>query len=201
MVVMHSQDPQRWFREGPKEGAQYFEPAATRTSDGKFINADTLMMDEYCLKCHADVYDDHFHSSHKFSSFNNPAYLFSVRETRKVSKERDSDVKASRWCAGCHDPVPFLSGAFDDPNFDDVNHPTANAGITCTVCHAMTAIHGTIGNGGYTLEEPARYPFAKSKEPILQWMSNQLVKAKPTSKDVHHRTFLGHAEFCTTCTR
>jgi len=200
MVFMHSQDPQRWFREGPKEGAQYFEPASTRTADGKFINAETLMMDEYCMKCHADVYNDHFHSSHKFSSFNNPAYLFSVRETRKVSKERDGTVQASRWCAGCHDPVPFLSGAFDDPNFDDVNHATAHAGITCTVCHAVTALHGTIGNGGYTLEEPAHYPFAKSKDPILQWMNNQLVKAKP---DFHKQTFLKPfhktAEFCATC--
>jgi len=200
MVAMHSQDPQRWFREGPKEGAQYFEPASTRTADGKFINAETLMMDEYCMKCHADVYNDHFHSSHKFSSFNNPAYLFSVRETRKVSKERDGNVKASRWCAGCHDPVPFLSGAFDDDKFDDVNHATAHAGITCTVCHAVTALHGTIGNGGYTLEEPAHYPFAKSKDPILQWMNNQLVKAKP---DFHKQTFLKPfhktAEFCATC--
>ena len=55
MVAMHAQDPQRWFREGPKEGAKYFEPAATRTADGKFINADTLMMDEYCKKCHEDI--------------------------------------------------------------------------------------------------------------------------------------------------
>jgi hypothetical protein len=200
MVAMHAQDPQRWFREGPKEGAKYFEPAATRTADGKFINADTMMMDTYCMKCHADVYDDHFHSSHKFSSFNNPAYLFSVKETRKVAKERDGDVKASRWCAGCHDPVPFLSGAFDDPDYDVVNHPTAHAGITCTVCHAITSLHGTVGNGGYTIEEPAHYPFAKSQEPILQWMNNQLVKAKP---DFHKQTFLKPfhktAEFCATC--
>jgi tetratricopeptide (TPR) repeat protein len=200
MVAMHAQDPQRWFREGPKEGATYFEPAATRTADGKFINADTLMMDTYCLKCHADVYDDHFHSSHKFSSFNNPAYLFSVRETRKVAKERDGNVKASRWCAGCHDPVPFLSGAFDDPNFDDVSHPTAHAGITCTVCHAMTSLHATVGNGGYTLEEPAHYPLAKSKNPLFQWINNQIVKAKP---DFHKQTFLKPfhktAEFCATC--
>lgn len=200
MVVMHSQDPQRWFREGPKEGAKYFEPAATRTADGKFINADTLMMDAYCTKCHGDVANDHFHSAHKFSSFNNPAYLFSVRETRKVAKDRDGDVKASRWCAGCHDPVPFLSGAFDDPNFDDVNHKTAHAGITCTVCHAMTALHGTVGNGGYTLEEPAHYPFAKSENPLLQWANQQLVKAKP---DFHKQTFLKPfhktAEFCATC--
>ena len=200
MVIMHAQDPQRWFREGPKEGAKYFEPAATRTADGKFINADTLMMDAYCVKCHADVADDHFHSAHKFSSFNNPAYLFSVRETRKVGMERDGSVKASRWCAGCHDPVPFLSGAMDNPKFDDVNHATAHAGITCTVCHAMTAIHGTLGNGGYTLEEPAHYPFAKSSNPLLQWANNQLVKAKP---DFHKQTFLKPfhktAEFCATC--
>lgn len=200
MVVMHAQDPQRWFREGPKEGAKYFEPASTRTADGKFINADTMMMDEYCMKCHLDIYDDHFHSSHKFSSFNNPAYLFSVKETRKVAKERDGNVQASRWCAGCHDPVPFLSGAFDDPDYDVVNHPTAHAGITCTVCHAITALHGTVGNGGYTLEEPAHYPFAKSSNSALQWMNNQMVKAKP---DFHKRTFLKPfhktAEFCAAC--
>jgi hypothetical protein len=200
MVAMHAQDPQRWFREGPKEGATYFDPAATRTADGKFINADTLMMDEYCMRCHQDIYNDHFHSSHKFSSFNNPAYLFSVRESRRVAKDRDGDVKATRWCAGCHDPVPFLSGAFDDPNFDDVNHPTAHAGITCTVCHAVTAVHGTLGNGGYTLEEPPHYPFAKSTNTLLQWLNNQLVKAKP---DFHKQTFLKPfhktAEFCAAC--
>ncbi len=50
-----------------------------------------------------------------FSSFNNPAYLYALRETRKVVQERDGTVQASRWCAGCHDPVPFFSGAFDQP--------------------------------------------------------------------------------------
>ena len=47
--------------------------------------------------------------------------------------KRDGNLKASRWCAGCHDVVPFFSGAFDDPNFDDVKHPTSQAGMTCTV--------------------------------------------------------------------
>jgi len=73
-------------------------------------------MDDYCLKCHQDAYQGWFHSAHHFSSFNNKPYLFSVRETRQVSLKRDGNVKASRWCAGCHDVVPFLSGGFDDPN-------------------------------------------------------------------------------------
>jgi len=200
MVLMHSQDPQAWFREGPKEGAQYFEPSLARTADGKFISEDVLMMDDYCKRCHADTANDHFHSSHKFSSFNNPAYLFSVRQTREVAQKRDGNVKASRWCAGCHDPVPFYSGAFDNPNFDDVNDKTAHAGITCTSCHAITHVNGTIGNAAYTIEEPAHYPFAQSKDPFLQWTNNQVVKAKP---DFHKQTFLKPfhktAEFCATC--
>src|SRR5690242_20253739 len=110
------------------------------------------MMDDYCVKCHRDIYNDWFHSAHHLSSFNNPAYLFSVRETRQVSLKRDGNTRASRWCAGCHDPVPFLSGAFDDPNYDstfdtpdpnDRNYRTGQAGITCTVCHAMTHIDST----------------------------------------------------------
>ena len=53
------------------------------------------MMDDYCKRCHADVYESWFHSAHRFSSFNNPAYLASVRETRKVAFERDGNVKAA----------------------------------------------------------------------------------------------------------
>jgi tetratricopeptide (TPR) repeat protein len=203
MVVVKLQDPRGWNRPGSKEGEQYFRPSLALTSDGKFIEADVLMMDSYCLKCHADVYAGWFHSAHHFSSFNNPAYLASVRETRKVALERDKNVKASRWCAGCHDPVPFFSGAFDNPDYDIVNDPTAHAGITCTVCHAITHVNSTRGNADYVIEEPIHYPFAQSTNPILQFINNQLVKAKPS---FHKQTFLKpfhrgekQSEFCSTC--
>ena len=199
-VVLHGMDPRGWYAEGPAEGARYFHPSDARTADGNFIPADVLMADEYCMKCHADIYQDHLHSAHKFSSFNNPAYLFSVKETREVGMKRDGNVKASRWCAGCHDPVPFFSGAFDDPDFDMEKHPTAHAGITCTVCHAITNVNATIGNAAFTIEEPQHYPFAFSPDPALQWVNNQLIKAKP---DFHKKTFLKPfhktEEFCSTC--
>jgi tetratricopeptide (TPR) repeat protein len=200
MVVFHAQDPRKWNVAGPKEGRKYFEPSLAITATGNFIPAKTLMMDDYCLKCHQDAYKGWFHSSHHFSSFNNPAYLASVRETREVSLKRDGSVQASRWCAGCHDPVPFFSGAFDDPKFDDVDHPTAQAGITCTTCHAMTHVGSTKGNADYTIEEPMHYPFAFSENPVLQYVNEQLVKAKP---EFHKKTFLKpfhkSAEFCSTC--
>jgi len=200
MVLLHAQDPRKWNVAGPKEGAKYFEPSFARTATGNFIPARTMMMDDYCMKCHKDAYAGWFHSSHRFSSFNNKPYLFSVRETRKVALERDGNVKAARWCAGCHDVVPFFSGAFDDPNFDDVNHPTAHAGITCTACHSITHVNSVRGNADYTIEEPVHYPFAFSTNKFLQYLNEQLVKGKP---EFHKKTFLKPhhktAEFCSTC--
>ena len=200
MVALHTQDPRKWNVVGPKEGVKYFEPSLARTSSGNFIPAETLMMDKYCQECHPDVYEGWFHSVHHFSSFNNEPYFFSISETRKKMLERDGDVKASRWCAGCHDPVPFFSGAFDDPKFDTRNHPTAHAGITCTVCHAITHVNSTKGNADYTIEEPVHYPFAKSDNALLRFINRQMVKAKP---EFHKKTFLKPLhktpEFCSTC--
>ncbi len=200
LAVLHREDPRTYGARGSKEGAGYFFPSSARTSTGKFIPASTLMMDEYCLRCHKDAYDGWFHSSHRFSSFNNLAYLTSVRETRKVALKRDGDTHAARWCAGCHDPVPFFSGEFDDPNYDDVNAPTARAGITCTACHAISQVNSTRGNADYTIEEPQHYPFAGSTNPVLRFVNEALVKAKPA---MHKATFLKpihrDSQFCSTC--
>ena len=200
MVVLQAQDPRQWNVAGPASGEQYFFPSLARTATGNFIPAQTLMMDDYCAECHADNHRQWSHSVHRFASFNNPAYLFSVRNTREFSMARDGTVQAARFCAGCHDLVPFFSGAFDDPQFDDVNHPTSQAGITCTGCHAITHINSQRGNADYTIEEPTHYPFAFSENPLLGWVNRLLVKAKP---EFHKRSFLKplhrSAEFCSTC--
>jgi hypothetical protein len=199
-VGLHAWDPRDSDQSSPASGDAYFRPSLARTATGKFIPAASLMTDEYCQKCHQDAYAGWFHSAHHFSSFNNPMYLASVRETRARSLQRDGSVQASRWCAGCHDPVPFFSGAFDRPDFDDVRDPTAQAGITCTVCHSVTHVRGQRGNAEYTIEEPMQYPFAFSESPLLRSLSDQLVKARPA---LHKQTFLKPhhktAEFCSTC--
>ncbi len=198
MIALHTQDPRKWSVRGG--GEDYFKPAEVRTANWKWIPSDVLMRDQYCEECHPDAVKDHYQSVHHFSSFNNPIYLFSIRETRSVLQERDGDVRGARFCAACHDPVPLLSGAFDDPNYDDLNDPTAKEGVNCTVCHAITDVAGTIGNGNYTIEEPIHYPFATSENPVLHWVNQQLVKAKPA---FHKKTFLKplhkEAAFCTAC--
>ncbi len=199
-VVMHQSDPRAWYQAGSEEGSKYFEPSLARTANGKFIPQRALQNDAYCQECHADAHAGWADSAHRFSSFNNPAYLASVRETRRYSLDREGSVRRSRWCAGCHDPVPFFSGEFDDPQFDDVNNPTAHAGITCTACHAITNVNSSRGNADYTIEEPLHYPFAYSDHGVLQWINRQLVKAKPS---FHKKTFLkpfhSDPKFCSTC--
>jgi len=200
MLVLQAQDPRQWNVEGPASGEQYFFPSLSRTTTGDFIPERVLMNDAYCAECHADVHERWAYSAHRFSSFNNPPYLFSVRETRQVAMDRDGDVQAARFCAGCHDLAPFFSGKFDDPNFDDVGDPTGQAGITCTACHAITHVNSTRGNADYTIEEPTHYPFAFSENEGLQWVNQQLVKAKP---ELHKKTFLKELhrtpEFCGAC--
>ncbi|MEA3412606.1 MAG: tetratricopeptide repeat protein [Pseudomonadota bacterium] len=200
MIALDLQDPRDWNARGSESGEQYFLPSLARTASGEFIPAETIMMNDYCAECHQDSHDRWEQSVHHFSSFNNPAYLFSVRETRKVALERDGKLDAARFCAGCHDPVPFFSGAFDDPAFDDENDPIARAGITCTACHAITHINSPRGNADYTIEEPLHYPFAFSENALLKAINHQLIKAKP---EFHKKTFLKPLhrtpEFCGTC--
>ena len=200
LLVVQAQDPRRWNLEGPDSGEQYFLPSLARTATGDFIPPRVLMNEQYCKECHEDSFKTWEASVHRFSSFNNPVYLASVRDTRRVALERDGDVQAARFCAGCHDPVVFFGGKFDDPDFDDVNDPTASAGITCTSCHAITHVNSVRGNSDFTIEEPIHYPFAFSENSALRWINRQLVKAKP---EFHKKTFLKplhkKTEFCGTC--
>lgn len=199
LVVLQAQDPRDWGRPGI-QGEADFSPSLLRTASGQHIPAERLMIDGYCASCHLDAHDQWQQSAHRFASFDNPVYLFSVRNTRAMAMARDGNTEATRFCAACHDLVPLLSGALDDPNFDDVHHPTANAGINCVGCHAITHVNSPRGTGDFTIEEPIHYPFAFSESATLQWVSRQLIKAKP---DFHNRTFLKpvhqQPEFCSSC--
>lgn len=200
MVVWQTQDPRQWNVEGPESAEQYFFPSLARTATGDFIPEGVLMNDQYCQKCHQESHESWATSVHRFSSFNNPPYKFSVNETRDMAIMRDGNVQAARFCAGCHDPVVFFSGKFDDPDFDMDLDPTGQAGITCTACHAITNLNSLRGNSDYTIEEPIHYPFADSDSASLRWVSDQLVKAKP---ELHKRTFLKPLhktpDFCGSC--
>lgn len=181
------------------ERARFF-PSLLRTAGGGYLEADSLMLEGYCRQCHEQTHRAWSESVHRFSSFNNPAYKFSVLETRRAMLARDGDLAASRWCAGCHDLVPLLAGRFDDPAFDADADPTAGAGITCVSCHAVVEIASVRGNADFVIEAPRHYPFAFSESRALAWASRQLIRARP---ELHKATFLKPLhrtpEFCGGC--
>lgn len=190
----------------PVGGEQYFEPSLVRTSTGNLADLHDFAFDSECIACHEDSVRTHEQSVHNFSSFNNPFYAFSVRNTRKAMFERDGNVHGSRFCAGCHDPVPFLTGAFelekwDDPTYDVAADPLGKASLTCTVCHGVVGLDGVEGNGGYVFEAPKPYPFQSSDNAVLKWINHSLIKARPS---FHKRSFLKpeihkSPEFCAAC--
>ena len=177
-----------------------FPPSLAIIEGSDSIPAEHLMTDAACAKCHVDIAKTHEQSMHRFSSFNNPAYKFSVEEAREVLLQRDGTLHASRFCAACHDQVPLFSGQFDDPDYDTEHNPTAQAGITCMVCHAITRVNGVHGNGDFTIADPPRYPFAFSESPLLRSINAQLIKAKPAfHKKTLLKPFHRTAEFCSIC--
>ena len=177
-----------------------FLPSLAIVQGSELIPPEHLMTDEACADCHPDIAKTHEQSMHRFSSFNNPAYKFSVEETRKVVLQRDGTVQAARFCAACHDQVPLFSGQFDDPDYDTDHNPTGQAGITCLTCHAMTQVNGVHGNGDFTIADPPRYPFAFSESTLLRSINKQLIKAKPAfHKKTLLKPFHRTAEFCSTC--
>lgn len=169
-------------------------------AESPVIPAEHLMQDAVCAECHGDIAEQTAQGMHRLSSFNNPAYRFSVQEAREVLLERDGEVRVARLCAVCHDQVPLFSGAFDDPDYDLEQGIGSHAGITCIGCHGITAVHSPIGNGAYSFRDPPRYPFAHSDSAFLKAVNHQLIKAKPA---FHQKTFLKpvhkSALFCSSC--
>jgi tetratricopeptide (TPR) repeat protein len=196
MLVLQLQTRQA---DSPAQRVSY-EPSLAVLAGSESIPADHLMTDDFCAECHEEIARQHEHSMHRLSSFNNPAYRFSVEETREVVLKRDGTARASRFCAACHDPVPLFSGRFDAADYDGMQDPAGQAGITCITCHAITALNGTYGTGNYTLADPPRYPFAFSDSGLLRAINRQLIKAKPA---FHKETLLKplhrSAEFCAAC--
>ena len=94
------------------------------------IPPEHLMTDDACANCHPDIAKTHEQSMHRFSSFNNPAYRFSVEEAREVLLQRDGTLQASRFCAACHERPVFGGSA---GNRTVTVAPAANESGTTTI--------------------------------------------------------------------
>ena len=79
--------------------------------------------------------------------------------------------------------------------------PEAQAGLACTSCHAITAVHSSMGNGDFTIEYPPLHELLASKNPMIRRMDRFLTYMDP---EPHKKTFMkpfmrDNSEFCASC--
>ncbi len=178
------------------EGDPLSASQAILAHEGYLEDAD-LARSETCGQagCHPDITAQWAESAHRFSSFNNPYY----RKSIEAMVERAGNGP-TRWCASCHDPLVLYTGRFTDDAPVDMDHWTAQEGLTCLSCHAIEALRDVKGNGRYVIAAPDEYPFARAEGGLGQWIHNTLVRAKPEPhRDALLKPMHQTAEFCGSC--
>jgi Flp pilus assembly protein TadD len=188
--------PSSMDAEGDGPQGKFF-PSSAQTKHGGNIPAQYFTKSDACERCHADIYKQWNSSMHHFSSFNNQWYRKSIEYMQEVA-----GVRASKWCAGCHDPALLYSGMFDTPIKEIVDRPEARAGLGCLMCHSIVDVKSTMGQGDFFLEYPKLHELAASENRTVRALHDFLVRLNP---EPHRRTFLkpfmraDTAEFCSSC--
>jgi tetratricopeptide (TPR) repeat protein len=188
--------PETMSGEGDGPTGAFF-PSSAQTVDGKLIPGKYFMESDACQRCHADIYKQWSSSAHHFSSFNNQWYRKSIEYMQDVV-----GTKPSKWCGGCHDPAVLYSGKMDTPIKQIVHTPEAQAGLGCMMCHSISKVKSTMGQGDFVLVYPTLHEFAASKNPVVRFLHDYMTRLNP---EPHRRVFLKPfmrtqtAEFCSTC--
>ena len=174
-----------------------FFPSSAQVAGHRKIPSKYFMESDACERCHQDIYKQWQGSMHHFSSFNNQWYRKSVEYMQEVEGTRPS-----KWCAGCHDPALLYSGMMDTPIKQIMDRPETQAGLGCMMCHSITQVKSTMGQGDFTLDYPEMHELAASKNPVIRWLHDFSVKLNP---EPHRRVFLKPfmraqaPEFCSSC--
>ena len=125
---------------------------------------------ERCAECHADIVAQWNGSAHRFASFANPFYLHAL-QTLEQARGRE----VTRFCAGCHDPLPLLAGVFESGAPLSETLPFADRGVTCLICH--TTFHAGDPRGNGAIATAARSPLWPGSEspapgdPVSAWLT------------------------------
>jgi Flp pilus assembly protein TadD len=177
-----------------------FFPSSVHTANRGTVPSSVYLKPESCARsgCHPDVFEQWRSSVHHFSSFNNQWYRKSIEYMQEVA-----GVVPSKWCGGCHDPAVLQSGMMDTPIREIIDTPEAQAGLTCTACHMISAVRSSMGQGDYEITVPPLHGLATSDNPALAAAHDFLVRLDP---EPHRRTFIkpffrgpSSPEFCSSC--
>lgn len=176
-----------------KYGPNPFWPSRNETASGGFYDPRRVGASEDCGDCHADIFKQWQASIHAKAA-SDRAYQTNVNLLAK-----NKGMAATRYCEGCHAPIPMMSGQLSTGGKLDT-HGHMKEGVSCLSCHAMEKVLNTSGVASYLTRPPSLYMFAGYDNPIAKEVHNYLVRLNPSlHRSEMSRAPLGQPEMCATC--
>jgi hypothetical protein len=142
--------------------------------------------------CHNEIVDEWAPSAHRYASMD-----FVFQEVQK-NMARELAPEATRYCAGCHDPIALFSGAKNVGNVT-LSAEGADEGVSCLVCHS-TVQTDIRGNADYSVKTGERYIFEFDEGAFAKQISDFLIRAYPRQHiAAYSRPLYKTAEACGAC--
>lgn len=175
----------------PKEA---FSPSNALTEDGQLIPVEQFFPAQRCLACHQDTHAAWSQSLHR-NAAREPFY----RESVDILL-RTRGIEFTRHCESCHTPVALFAGVLskDAPRQEAPFTSLDSEGVTCTVCHSITAAH-LDGTGSFTIRRPALLAKEDGTPIFGNFTDEQILADVPGHKRAVMRPLLRTPEFCATC--
>ncbi|MCH8251639.1 MAG: hypothetical protein IID36_04230 [Planctomycetes bacterium] len=171
-----------------------FAPSLVRTESGWAYDPSTLAGSSGCgtSGCHSEILAEWEPSAHRYASSD-----IAFQAVQRIMLD-DVGAEATRYCAGCHDPIALLSGN-KNVNVEGLTSVGADDGVSCIVCHAITETD-VRGNADFTIAQPVRYIGERKEGALNKWVSDFLIRAFPTQhKESFAKPLYKTAEFCAAC--
>ncbi|MFQ5723363.1 MAG: multiheme c-type cytochrome [Terriglobia bacterium] len=174
-------------------GEDPFAPSLATTKSGQPVAPVALNNSKSCgtAGCHAEIYAEWAVGAHRWSASDQ---LYQAVQTIMA---REEGAHATRYCAGCHDPVSLLTGYKDAGR--GLNAPGYDEGVTCLLCHGIREVD-IQGNGNYIWHPPQRYAFENKSGPVAVFFSEFLIRSYPDQHlDDFDLTLMRKPELCGAC--
>lgn len=150
--------------------------------------------------CHPQTVVEWESSSHRHSGLGNPW----VRATVSAAQAEGGEAVAA-WCAGCHSPSLAAAGQVSRALGEKARDPGLEVGVSCTVCHSISAVHGVKGQAGIELTPPVPRDRVFRTGFLSRWLLRREISRKP---QLHRAQFLpstlkaeGASRTCAACHR
>ncbi|HGY92737.1 MAG TPA: hypothetical protein ENK43_16330 [Planctomycetes bacterium] len=175
-------------------GENPFAPSQARSETGGPLDPVVMANSRSCgtSGCHEEILEEWLPSAHRYSAMDG-----AFQRVQHVMAKNEGP-EATRYCAGCHDPIALFSGAKNLYN-DDLTSFGADEGISCVACHSI-ATADVQGNADYVMLQPERYLGELESGGLGKVVSNFLIRTYPR----HHvksfkRDLYKTPEFCGAC--